>query len=131
MHTTDPIADYLSRLRNAIRAKHKRVDIPASNLKREITRILLDQKFIASFTEIKDAKQGVIRITLRYADGIPAITGLARLSRPGLRKYAGASEIPRVMNGLGVAIVSTSRGLLPDKQARAERVGGELLCEIW
>ena len=131
MQTTDPIADYLTRLRNAIRAKHKRVDVPASNLKRDLTKILLEQKFIASYTEIKDDKQGVLRITLKYTEGVAAITGLERISRPGLRKYTGAGEIPRVRNGLGVAIVSTSRGLLPDKAARAQRIGGELLCSIW
>ncbi len=131
MNTTDPVADYLSRLRNAIRARHKRVDIPASNMKREITKILASQKFITGFSEIPDKKQGIIRITLRYADGTPAITGMSRVSRPGLRKYSSAAEIPRVKNGLGIAIISTSHGIVADKDARARKIGGEVLCQIW
>jgi small subunit ribosomal protein S8 len=131
MNTTDPISDYLTRVRNAIRARHKRVDIPASNLKREITNILVQQKFIASFAEIKDNKQGVLRLTLRYTNGVAAITGLSRISKPGLRVYTGSSEIPRVWNGLGLAIMSTSKGVLSDKDARAQKVGGEVLCHIW
>jgi len=131
MNTTDPIADYLTRVRNAVRAKHKRVDIPASNVKREITKILVQQKFIASYADIQDEKQGILRLTLRYTNGIPVITGLNRISKPGLRVYAGATELPRVMNGLGVAILSTSRGILPDKEARVQKIGGEVLCHIW
>ncbi len=131
MNTTDPIADYLTRLRNAIRARHKRVDIPASNLKRSLTAILLNEKYIAGFTEIADKKQGIIRITLKTTDGVSAITGLKRISKPGLRKYANAEHLPRVLNGLGIAVVSTSRGLLTDKDARTQKVGGEILCEIW
>ena len=131
MNTTDPIADYLTRLRNAIAARHKRVDIPASGLKREITKILQTQNYINGFSEISDNKQGVLRITLKYSDGTSAITGMNRVSRPGLRTYVPATEVPRVLNGLGIAIVSTSRGLLIDKEARAQKVGGEILCEIW
>ena len=131
MNTTDPISDYLTRVRNAMRARHKRVDIPASNLKREITKILVQQKFVAGFAEIKDDKQGMLRLTLRYTNGISAITGLSRISKPGLRVYAGSGEIPRVLNGLGLAIVSTSKGVLSDKDARAQKVGGEVLCHVW
>ncbi len=131
MNTTDPIADYLSRLRNAIRAKHKRVDIPLSGVKRELTKILVQQQFISGFTEIKDNRQGVLRITLRYSDGVPAITGLSRVSRPGLRVYKPATELPRVLNGLGVALISTSRGIMTDRDARTQNVGGEILCHVW
>lgn len=131
MNTTDPISDYLTRLRNAIRARHKRLDVPASNLKREITKILLEEKFINGYTEIQDTKQGIIRITLKTSDGINAISGLQRVSKPGLRRYTAARDIPRVLNGLGIAIISTSAGLLTDKKAKAKNVGGEVLCEIW
>jgi small subunit ribosomal protein S8 len=131
MNTTDPISDYLTRVRNAIRARHKRVDIPASNLKRELTKILVQQKFIASFAEITDNKQGVLRLTLRYTNGVAAITGLSRISKPGLRVYTGSSEIPRVWNGLGLAVISTSKGVLSDKDARTQKVGGEILCHVW
>jgi len=131
MNTTDPISDYLTRLRNAIRARHKRLDVPASGLKRAVTKILLEEKFITGYTEISDAKQGLIRITLKTTEGANAITGLRRISTPGLRMYASARDIPRVLNGLGIAIISTSSGLMTDKQARAKNVGGEVLCEIW
>lgn len=128
---TDPIADYLTRIRNAIRAKHKRVDIPASNIKRELTKLLLANKYIAGYNEVKEKAQGTLRIQLQYSDGQSAIAGLRRVSTPGLRKYADAENIPRVLGGLGVAVVSTSKGLMTDKQARAANVGGEVLCEIW
>lgn len=131
MNTTDPIADYLTRVRNAIRARHKRVDIPASNMKRALTKLLVENKYIAGFTEVSDDRQGVLRLTLRYTDGVNAIAGLARVSKPGLRVYAPAGELPRVVNGLGIAIVSTSKGIMTDRQARAERVGGEVLCHVW
>ena len=131
MTMTDPVADYLTRLRNAIQAGHKRVDVPASNLKREITKLLLENKFISGYAELKEAAQGVIRIQLKYNDGQPVIGGLKRVSTPGLRRYVDASSIPRVMGGLGIAIVSTSSGLMTDKQARLARVGGEVLCEVW
>lgn len=131
MNTTDPIADYLTRLRNAIRARHKRVDVPSSYLKREITKLLLEERFIGSFTEIPDNKQGTLRIVLRSSDGVNAITGLKRISKPGLRKYASARELPRVLNGLGIAILSTSKGVLTEKSAGTMNIGGEVLCQIW
>jgi len=131
MQTTDPIADYLTRIRNGIHARHKRIDVPASNLKREITRILADKKLIAGYSEIRDTRQGVLRIALKYTEGINAITGLQRISRPGLRIYTQADRLPRVMNGLGLALISTSQGILTDRDARAKKVGGEVLCYIW
>jgi len=131
MTMTDPVADYLTRLRNAIQAKHKRVDVPASGLKREITKLLLEQKYISGYTEMKDSPQGTLRIQLRYQDSRPVITGLKRISTPGLRKYVGSDGLPRVLGGLGIAIISTSRGLMTDKQAREAKVGGEVLCEVW
>jgi|ERR1041384_644954 small subunit ribosomal protein S8 len=131
MNTTDPIADYLTRLRNAIRARHKRVDIPASYLKREITKLLLEERFIGSYTEIPDTKQGMLRIVLRSTDGISAITGLKRISKPGLRVYVSSKDLPRVLNGLGIAIVSTSRGVVTEKTAATLNVGGEVLCQVW
>ncbi len=131
MTMTDPVADYLTRLRNAIQAGHKKVDVPASNLKRSITKLLVDQKFLAGFTEVKEAAQGTLRIQLKYHDGQPVISGLKRISTPGLRKYVPADEIPRVLGGLGIAIISTSRGLMSDRQAREAHVGGEVVCEIW
>jgi small subunit ribosomal protein S8 len=131
MTMTDPVADYLTRLRNAIQAKHKRVDVPASGVKREITKLLLEQKYITGYTEMKDSPQGTLRIQLKYQDSRPVITGLKRISTPGLRRYVGSDKLPRVLGGLGIAIVSTSRGLMTDKQAREAKVGGEVLCEIW
>ncbi len=131
MTMTDPVADYLTRLRNALQAGHKRVDVPASNLKREMTRLLTETKYINGFTEVKETAQGVIRIQLKYQETRPVIAGLKRISRPGLRKYVDADAIPRVLGGLGIAIISTSRGLMTDRQAREAHVGGEVLCEIW
>ncbi len=131
MTMTDPVSDYLTRVRNALQAKHKRVDIPASNLKRELTKLLLSLKYINGYTEHKESAQGVLRIQLKYNDGEPVIAGLKRISRPGLRKYVDAESLPRVLGGLGVAIISTSSGLMTDKQARQAKVGGEVLCEIW
>jgi small subunit ribosomal protein S8 len=128
---TDPVADYLTRLRNAVQARHKRLDIPASNLKRELTRLLVAHKFISSYTEVKETAQGVLRIQLKYNDGQPVISGLKRVSKPGLRKYAAATELPRVLGGLGIAILSTPKGLMTDTEARQAKVGGEVLCEIW
>jgi small subunit ribosomal protein S8 len=128
---TDPVADYLTRLRNAVQARHKRVDVPASNLKREMTKLLYENKFIGKYTETKESAQGVIRIHLKYNDGKPVIEGLRRVSTPGLRKYIDANSMPRVLGGLGIAIISTSRGLMTDKQARTAKIGGEVLCEIW
>jgi small subunit ribosomal protein S8 len=131
MTMTDPVADYLTRLRNAIQAGHKRVDVPASNLKRELSKLLVDNKFIGSFTEIKNTTQAVLRIQLRYNDGQSVISGLRRISRPGLRQYVDATAVPRVLGGLGIAVLSTSRGLMTDKQARAAKIGGEVICHIW
>lgn len=131
MTMTDPVSDYLTRLRNAIQAKHKRVDVPASNLKRELTKLLVANKFITGFTEVKDSAQGVLRIQLKYTDGAPVISGLKRISTPGLRKYVDSTSVPRVLGGLGIAVISTSNGLMTDAQARTAKVGGEVLCEIW
>ncbi|MGE5315696.1 MAG: 30S ribosomal protein S8 [Acidobacteriota bacterium] len=131
MSKTDPIADYLTRVRNAVRAKHKKVEIPASNMKKELTRILTEQKFFEGYTVIEDNKQGVLRISLKYYDAKPVLSGLRRVSRPGIRQYKPAEELPRVNNGLGVAIISTSKGLMTNKQARKENVGGEVVCYVW
>jgi small subunit ribosomal protein S8 len=131
MTMTDPVADYLTRLRNAVQARHKRLDIPASNLKRELTRLLVAHKFISSYTEVKETAQGVLRIQLKYNDGQPVISGLKRVSKPGLRKYASSTELPRVLGGLGIAVISTPKGLMTDVEARQAKVGGEVLCEIW
>jgi small subunit ribosomal protein S8 len=131
MTMTDPVADYLTRLRNALQAGHKKVDVPASNMKRQLTRLLIDQQFVTGFTELKDTPQGTLRIQLKYHEGRPVITGLKRVSTPGLRTYVDATEIPRVLGGLGIAVISTSRGLMSDRQAREAKVGGEVVCEIW
>lgn len=131
MNTVDPIADYLTRIRNAVAARHKKVDIPASNLKRDLSKILLDQHFISGFNEISDNKQGILRVSLKYTGGVNAISGLTRVSRPGLRIYVPAKEVPRVLNGLGIAVISTSKGLMTDKDARLQKVGGEVICHIW
>ena len=132
MHITDPIADMLTRIRNATSAKHETVDVPASNMKKSIAQILLDEGYIKSFQLIDDGTQGVIRITLKYNAGKErVITNLRRVSKPGLRVYAGADELPRVLRGLGIAIVSTSKGVMTDKAARAAHVGGEVLAFIW
>ncbi len=129
---TDPISDYLTRLRNAISAKHKVVQIPASNIKEEITKILMEQGFILNYKLIEDNKQNTIKIALKYNSTTkePAIRNLIRISKPGLRKYSGVDSMPRVLNGLGVAIVSTSKGLVTDKDARKHNVGGEVLCYV-
>lgn len=130
---TDPIADYLTRVRNAILAKHRVVEIPASNLKKEITRILHEKGYILSYKFEDDAVQGNIKIALKYhpETKIPAIKKLIRISKPGLRKYAGADSLPRVINGLGVAILSTSKGVITNKEARTLNVGGEVLCYVY
>ena len=130
---TDPISDYLTRLRNAIKAQHRIVEIPASNLKREITRVLYEKGYILKYKfEETENKQGVIKIALKYnaQSRLSAISSLRRVSSPGLRKYSAASDIPRVLNGLGVAIITTSRGVMTDKEARTLGVGGEILCFI-
>ena len=133
MHITDPIADMLTRIRNANNAKHDTVDVPASNMKKSIAQILLDEGYIKNFQTINDGTQGVIRITLKYVQPgkEKAITGLRRVSKPGLRVYAGAEELPRVLRGLGIAIVSTSKGVMTDKKARQAHVGGEVLAFVW
>ncbi|MBD3165909.1 30S ribosomal protein S8 [bacterium] len=129
---TDPIADYLARVRNAIIARKRRVDVPASNLKRDITRLLKDEGYIYDYINIEDGKQGIIRIFLKFdRNQVPAITGLKRVSRPGLRQYVGSNEIPRVRNGLGIAVISTSSGLMTGHRAKKEKVGGEVLCYVW
>ena len=133
MHITDPIADMLTRIRNASNAKHDTVDVPASNMKKSIAQILLDEGYIKNYQLIDDGTQGVIRITLKYnqPNKEKVITGLRRVSKPGLRVYAGADEMPRVIKGLGIAIVSTSKGVMSDKAARAAHVGGEVLAVVW
>ncbi len=131
MSMSDPIADFLTRLRNAAAARQRKVDVPASNLKRAITKILYEQHYIDKYVDVEDPPQGVIRIYLKYYNGRPVLTGLRRISAPGRRIYAGAGEMPRVLNGLGVAIISTNRGLMTDKDARRFNVGGEILCYIW
>jgi len=131
MSTTDPVADFFTRVRNAAKAKHKRVDVPASSMKRAIAQIMLEEKFISSFNLLEDGKQGILRINLKYQGGKPVIAGLRRVSKPGLRMYRPADELPRVLGGLGVAIVSTSRGLMTDHKARKEHVGGEVVAYIW
>lgn len=132
MQITDPIADLLTRIRNANSAKHDSVDVPASNMKRAIVEILNDEGFIKSYQVIEDGKQGVIRITLKYGPkNEKVISGLKRVSKPGLRIYAGADELPRVLKGLGIAIISTSKGIMTDKKAREEHIGGEVLAFVW
>ena len=132
MHITDPIADMLTRIRNANNAKHDTVDVPASNMKKSIAQILLDEGYIKNFQLIDDGTQGVIRITLKYGAGKEkVISGLRRVSKPGLRVYAGAEEMPRVLRGLGIAIVSTSKGVMTDKKAREHHIGGEVLAFVW
>ena len=129
---TDPIADFLTRIRNASSAGSKIVEIPGSNVKRAMTEILFDQGFILNYKFEDDDKQGIIKIALKYNQStkVPAITKIQRASRPGLRKYSGSSTMPRVLNGLGIAIVSTSRGLITDKEARKQNIGGEILCYV-
>ena len=131
MHITDPIADMLTRIRNANNAKHETVDVPASNMKKSIAQILLDEGYIKSFSIQDNGNQGVIHITLKYNGKDKVITGLRRVSKPGLRVYVGADELPRVLRGLGIAIVSTSKGVMTDKAARAAHVGGEVLAFVW
>ena len=133
MQITDPIADMLTRIRNANNAKHDTVDVPASNMKKAIAQILLDEGYIKNFQIINDGTQGVIRITLKYLQPgkEKALTGLRRVSKPGLRVYAGAAELPKVLHGLGIAIVSTSKGVMTDKKAREAHVGGEVLAFVW
>ena len=132
MQITDTIADLLTRIRNANSAKHDTVDVPASNMKKAITQILVDEGYIKGFQVIDDGKQGIIRITLKYGENkSQVITGLRRVSKPGLRIYTNCEDMPKVMKGLGIAILSTSKGVMTDRQARKENVGGEVLAFIW
>jgi small subunit ribosomal protein S8 len=130
---TDPIADYLTRVRNAIKANHRVVDIPASNLKKEITKVLFEKGYILNYKFVEDGPQGTIKIALKYdpANKVSAVRQLIRVSTPGLRKYVGYREMPRVLNGLGIAILSTSKGVMTDKEAREQKIGGEVLCYIY
>ena len=131
MPVTDPISDFLTRIRNASKAKKPRVDIPSSFMKKNLAEILKKQNFIEDFSVVEDNKQNIIRIQLKYRNGLSAISGLRRISTPGLRVYKNSSDLPRVLNGLGIAVVSTSKGLLTDKQARKDSIGGEVVCYIW
>ena len=132
MHITDPIADMLTRIRNANSAKHETVEIPASNMKKEISRILVDEGYIKSYEVIEDGKQGMIKLSLKYGPNkAKVLQGLERISKPGLRVYVSCEEMPKVMRGLGLAIVSTSKGIMTDKAARKAKVGGEVLAFIW
>jgi small subunit ribosomal protein S8 len=131
MQVTDPIADMLTRIRNASAAKHATVNIPTSNIKKAIAEILLQEGYIKNFQLLKDGVQGVIKVTLKYNGSAAAITGLRRVSKPGLRVYAGADELPKVLRGLGIAIISTSKGVMTDKKARADNIGGEVLAFVW
>lgn len=129
---TDPIADMLTRVRNAILVKSEKVDIPASKMKVEIAKILKEEGFIKSYKIIKDKKQGILRVTLKYTpDNVSVISGLQRISKPGRRVYVGKDEIPKVMGGVGIAIITTPKGILSDKECRREGVGGEVLCYVW
>ncbi len=131
MQISDVIADMLTRIRNANDAKHETVDIPASNLKKSIAQILLDEGYIKNFQIVEDGKQGIIRVTLKYVGKQKVIHGLRRVSKPGLRIYSNCEDMPKVMNGLGIAIVSTSKGVMTDKKARQANVGGEILAFVW
>ena len=129
---TDPIADMLSRIRNANNARHKSVDIPCSKIKKEIAKILLDEGYIKGYDVVEDDKQGIIKIDLKYSqDGEKVISGLKRISKPGLRVYVKCEDVPKVLGGLGIAIISTSKGIITDKKARQDKVGGEVICYVW
>jgi small subunit ribosomal protein S8 len=130
---TDPIADFITRIRNAVKANHRIVQVPASNLKKEMTKILKEKGYILDYKFDEDSKQGIIKIALKYhpVTKVPAIRNLTRISKPGLRKYAGIERMPRVLNGLGIAILSTSKGVMTDKEAKQEKVGGEVLCYVY
>ncbi|MBQ8215842.1 MAG: 30S ribosomal protein S8 [Clostridia bacterium] len=131
MQISDVIADMLTRIRNANNAKHETVDVPASNMKKAIADILVEEGYIKSYQLVEDGKQGVLRITLKYVGKQKVIQGIRRVSKPGLRIYSGCEDMPKVMNGLGIAIVSTSKGIMTDKQARKEHIGGEILAFVW
>jgi len=131
MSVTDPISDFLLRIRNASKAKKLRVEIPASKMKQGLAEILKKESFIHDYSIVEDDKQNVIKIQLKYRDGCSAITGMKRISKPGLRIYKDATQLPRVLNGLGTAVISTSKGLMTDKEARSQSAGGEVICYIW
>ena len=132
MTMTDPIADILTRVRNANTVRHENVDVPASNIKKELARILLEEGFIKGYDVIEDGKQGLIRLQLKYGkNGEKVITGIKRISKPGMRVYADNHSVPKVLNGLGISIISTSKGILTDKQARELGIGGEVICYVW
>ncbi len=131
MPVTDPISDFLTRIRNAAKAKKINVDIPSSSMKKSMAEILKNNKFIEDYKVIEDNKQNILRILLRYSNGVSAISGLKKISTPGLRVYKNSKELPRVLNGLGIAVISTPKGLLTDKEARRQAVGGEVVCYIW
>jgi len=128
---TDPIADMLTRIRNAIAVRKETVEVPSSTMKKELARILLEEGYVKEIEEVEDGYNGKIVLTLKYADGRSVIGGLKRVSKPGLRKYSGAEEMPKVLGGFGTAIISTNKGIMTDKQARRENVGGEVLCYVW
>jgi small subunit ribosomal protein S8 len=131
MPTTDPIADFLTRVRNAVKAKKKFVNIPSSKMKVNLAELLKNNKFIKDYNVVEDKKQNVLRIHLQYINGVPSISGMRRISTPGLRTYVDKTKLPRVYNGLGMAVISTPKGLLTDKQAKKESVGGEIVCHVW
>ncbi|HHU24123.1 MAG: 30S ribosomal protein S8 [Bacilli bacterium] len=131
MVMTDPIADMLTRIRNASQMKHPKVSMPASKIKMEVLRVLKEEGYISDYEKIEDSKQGIINVTLRYVDKVRAITGIKRISKPGLRVYAKSDELPKVLNGLGIAIVSTSSGLMTDREARQRKLGGEIIAFVW
>lgn len=132
MSVSDPVADFLTSVRNAIRARHRKVDVPASRIKTEIAKVLLRERFINNYKVIEDSRQGILRVYLKYAsDETPVITGIRRVSTPGRRVYVGKHEIPRVMGGLGTSILTTSRGLLTEREAREAGLGGEVVCQVW
>jgi len=132
MSHTDPIADLLTRIRNALKAKHRRVDVPSSGIKKEIARVLARERYVEGVKYIDDRKQGIIRIYLKYAPGEkPVIAGIRRVSSPGLRRYAGANDMPKVLGGMGMSIVSTSQGIMTSKECKQKGIGGEVLCNVW
>ena len=131
MPTTDPIADFLTRVRNAVKAKKKFVDIPSSKMKVSLAELLKNNKFIRDYNVVEDKKQNILRIHLQYINGVSSITGMKRISTPGLRTYVDKDKLPRVYNGLGMAVISTPKGLLSDRQAKKESVGGEIVCQVW
>lgn len=132
MSVSDPVADFLTCIRNAIGARHRKVDVPSSRMKAELAKVLLRERFINNFKVIEDTKQGVLRVYLKYTDGdAPVISGIKRVSKPGRRVYVNKDRIPRILGGLGVSVVSTSRGLMTDREAREAGLGGELVCQVW